>query len=39
LRSSYAAQPDHLKLNIYPAGHTVTPQMERDAVEWFVTHL
>jgi len=39
LRASYAAQPDHLKLNIYPAGHTVTPQMERDAVEWFVTHL
>ena len=39
LRSSYAANPDRLKLNIYPAGHTVTPQMERDAVEWFVTHL
>jgi len=28
-----------LRLNIYPAGHTVTPQMERAAVEWFVTHL
>jgi hypothetical protein len=39
LRSSYAAHPDRLKLNIYPAGHTVTPQMEQDAVEWFVTHL
>ena len=39
LRSSYAAQPDRLRLNIYPAGHTVTPQMERDAAEWFVTHL
>jgi pimeloyl-ACP methyl ester carboxylesterase len=39
LQSSYAAQPDRLKLNIYPAGHTVTPQMERDMVEWFVTHL
>ena len=39
LRSSYAARPDRLRLNIYPAGHTVTPQMEHDAVEWFVTHL
>jgi hypothetical protein len=39
LRSSYTACPDRLRLNIYPAGHTVTPQMERDAVEWFVTHL
>jgi esterase/lipase len=39
LRSSYAACLDRLKLNIYPAGHTVTPQMERDAVEWFVIHL
>jgi uncharacterized protein len=39
LRSRYAARPDRLKINIYPAGHTVTPQMERDAVEWFVTHL
>jgi esterase/lipase len=39
LRSAYAAQPDRLKLNLYPAGHTVTPQMEHDAVEWFVTHL
>jgi hypothetical protein len=38
LRSSYATQPERLRLNIYPAGHTVTPQMERDAVEWFVTH-
>lgn len=39
LRSSYAACPDRLRLNIYPAAHTVTPQMERDAVEWFITHL
>jgi len=39
LRSIYAAYPDRLKLNIYPAGHTVTPQMERDAVDWFATHL
>jgi hypothetical protein len=39
LRASYAAYPDRLKINLYPVGHTVTPQMERDAVEWFVTHL
>jgi pimeloyl-ACP methyl ester carboxylesterase len=39
LRASYAARPDHLKLKLYPTGHTVTPQMEHDAVEWFVTHL
>ncbi len=39
LRQSYAARPDHLQLNIYPAGHTVTAQMDRDAVEWFATHL
>lgn len=31
----YAATPDRLRLNIYPAGHVVTPQMEQDAVEWF----
>jgi pimeloyl-ACP methyl ester carboxylesterase len=39
LRSSYAACQDRLKINIYPAGHTVTSQMEHDAMEWFVTHL
>ncbi len=39
LQSSYAAQPQRLKLNIYPAGHTVTPQMEHDAVEWLAAHL
>lgn len=39
LREVYAASPDRLKLNIYPVGHTVTPEMERDAVEWFVRHL
>ena len=26
-------------LSIYPAGHTVTPAMERDAVAWFCGHL
>jgi dienelactone hydrolase len=35
----YAAAPDALRLAIYPAGHAVTPDMERDAVEWFTTHL
>jgi hypothetical protein len=35
----YAAQPENLKFNIYPAGHTVTREMERDAVAWFVRHL
>jgi pimeloyl-ACP methyl ester carboxylesterase len=39
LQASYATRPDRLKLAIYPAGHTITPQMERDAVEWFVTNL
>jgi hypothetical protein len=39
LQARYVPCPDKLKLNIYPAGHTVTPQMERDAVEWFATHL
>jgi hypothetical protein len=39
LRARYAAFSDRLKLNIYPAGHAVTPQMEHDAVDWFVTHL
>ena len=35
----YAADPDRLRLAIYPAGHTVTPQMERDAADWFSRHL
>lgn len=35
----YAAWPENLKLSIYPAGHTVTREMERDAVEWFRRHL
>jgi hypothetical protein len=39
LRSAYAAHPDKLKLNIYPAAHTVTPPMENDAVAWFGKHL
>jgi hypothetical protein len=36
---SYAAYPDHLRWNVYPVGHTATPQMERDAVAWFARHL
>ena len=39
LQAAYAARPDRLKINIYPAGHIVTPQMERDAVEWFAAQL
>ena len=39
LRAAYAACPERLRLRIYPAGHTVTPEMERDAVAWFQTHL
>jgi hypothetical protein len=35
----YAAQPDRLKLSIHPAAHTVTPEMERDAVNWFHRYL
>jgi uncharacterized protein len=39
LLPAYAAYPDQLRLSIYPAGHTVTPDMERDAVNWIVGHL
>jgi cephalosporin-C deacetylase-like acetyl esterase len=39
LRAQYAANPERLRLNIYPAGHTVTPAMERDTVEWFRRHV
>lgn len=39
LQPAYAAQPDNLRLRIYPAAHVVTPEMERDAVDWFVGHL
>jgi fermentation-respiration switch protein FrsA (DUF1100 family) len=39
LRGAYAACPDRLRLAIYPAGHTVTPDMERDAVAWLTQHL
>jgi hypothetical protein len=39
LLKTYAATPERLRLAIYPAGHTVTPDMERDAVQWIVGHL
>jgi fermentation-respiration switch protein FrsA (DUF1100 family) len=35
----YAGAPDKLRLAIYPAGHTVTSQMEQDAADWFSRHL
>jgi dienelactone hydrolase len=39
LRKTYAASPEKLRIAIYPAGHTVTSDMERDAVAWIVGHL
>lgn len=39
LRGAYAACPERLRLRIYPAGHTVTPDMEADAAAWFANHL
>ena len=39
LQRRYASCPEKLKLNIYPAGHTVTPAMEHDAVQWLCQHL
>ena len=38
-KSAWAAHPERLKLAIYPAGHTVTPEMVRDVVAWFEAHL
>lgn len=38
-RQYYANCPDRLKWNVYPCGHTMTPQMESDAIDWFVQHL
>jgi hypothetical protein len=35
LLPAYAAHPSQLRLRIYPAGHVVTPEMERDATAWF----
>ncbi len=38
-RQQYACCPDRLKWNVYPCAHTMTPQMESDAVDWFERHL
>lgn len=39
VRAAYQATPERLRWNVYPVGHTVTPQMEEDAAAWFATHL
>ena len=39
IRTAYQAAPARLRWTVYPVGHTVTPQMEADAVDWFATHL
>ena len=39
LLAAWAERPDNLTLAIYPAGHVVTDQMERDLVQWFDRHL
>jgi hypothetical protein len=39
LLPSYQGASDRLKLSIYPAAHTVSTQMEQDAVNWFSLHL
>ncbi len=38
-RQHYANHPDKLAWNVYDCGHTMTPQMEADAVDWFALHL
>ncbi|MBN2045350.1 MAG: dienelactone hydrolase family protein [Anaerolineales bacterium] len=39
LLPAYQGNKENLKLNIYPAGHQVTPEMEDDAAAWFTRHL
>ena len=39
VRPAYASQPENLRWNVYPVAHTLTPQMEMDAVDWFEQHL
>ena len=39
VRDAYQPAPERLRWNVYPVGHTVTPQMEEDAADWFATHL
>jgi dienelactone hydrolase len=38
-RTAYADFPERLEWRVYPVGHTVTVQMEIEAVEWLVRHL
>lgn len=38
-RQQYAAHPGQLQWNVYALDHVQTPQMEADAVAWFVRHL
>lgn len=39
LAPHYQAHPEKLRLRIYPAGHIITHEMQRDAADWFVEHL
>ena len=39
LLQDYQSTPENLQLRIYPAGHQVTPEMEKDAVNWLCRHL
>ncbi len=39
VRPAYAACPENLRWNVYPVAHTLTVQMEQDAVDWFASHL
>ncbi len=39
MRPTYAACPENLRWNVYPVAHTLTSQMEEDAVVWFEQHL
>jgi hypothetical protein len=38
-KAAYAACPEQLQWRVYPVGHTITSQMEQDAVKWLVHHL
>lgn len=38
-RTAYAASPERLQWKVYPVGHVITPEMERDTIEWFARHL
>lgn len=36
---AYAAAPERLRLNVCPVAHTLTEQMEQDAVAWLAQYL